>query len=115
MQHYDTLDTREINGFTVVIDKTWEDIHPRQCFDEADVKEICKKIDDGTYDWFMLRVRAYFKGLEVSSAYLGGMCYENARECLTDGSAASVIDQALYEAELELTKLRDALNERAIA
>jgi len=109
MRYWDLLDTREINGYTVIIDKTWEDISPRQLFEECDVDEICRKIDNGTYDWFMLRVRVLLRGHELGSDFLGGMCYENPRECLTDGSAASIIEQALHNADIERAALREAL------
>lgn len=117
MRFYTTLDTREINGLKVVVDYTYEEIDPwdqlSECFESKE--QLYADIDSGKYEWFMLRARAFFNDHEVGCDYLGGMLYENPRECLTDGSAASVIEQALYSAELELNKLREALSERAVA
>jgi hypothetical protein len=105
MRHYKELAKYERDGFKVIVDKTYEEIHPRDCFETDDVKEICRKIDDGTYDWFMLRVRVLVEGLELASEYLGGCCYEDAEEVLTDGTADSIVDMALDEAKKQVYKL----------
>lgn len=110
MRHYDELATYEREGFEIVVDKTWDDINPRGCFDTEDADEICDKINDGTYDWFMLRVRVLFDGHEVGSHYLGGCCYEDARDVLTDGTAEDCIGAALVEAKEEMKHLKEKLN-----
>lgn len=99
MQYYDELARLEREGFEVIVDKTWEDIDPRGQFEECDVEEICEKINDGTYDWFMLRVRVLAEGVELGSSYLGGCLYEDAREVLTDGTAEDIIYEAIKEAK----------------
>jgi len=104
-RYYDELATYERDGFTVIVDKTYEDLHPRDCFEADDIDEICRKIDNGTYDWFMLRVRVMVEGLELSSEYLGGCLYKDAREVLTDGTAEDIIDQALSRAKQEVYRL----------
>ena len=102
---YDTLATFEREGYTIVVDKTWEDIDPRGQFEECDVEEIVAKINDCTYDWFMLRVRVLAEGVELGSAYLGGCLYEDAKECLTDGTAEDMIYQAMLEAKAEVYRV----------
>ena len=94
MRYFDKLAEFERNGFDIVVDKTWEDLSPRDCFEADDIEEICRKIDNGTYDWFMLRVRVLVEGLELGSAYLGGCLYEDAREVLADGTAEDFIEEA---------------------
>jgi hypothetical protein len=111
MRYYDTLAEYERDGFTVVVDKTWEDLHPSQCFEEEDVEEIVRKIDNGTYDWFMLRVRVLVEGLELGSHYLGGCCYEDAREVLKDGTAEDCIGEALAEAKKDVYRLKQKFAE----
>jgi hypothetical protein len=106
MQYYDTLAEFERDGFTVIVDKTYEDIDPRGQFEESDISEIVRKINDGTYEWFMLRVRILVEGMEMGSAYLGGMLYEDPRECLTDGSAEDMIDEALTEAKRGVYRMK---------
>ena len=102
MKYYDkllTIEDRE--GFEVIVDKTWEDISIRDCFDDScyNIREMEQKVDRGELDWFMLRVRALIDGHELGSAYLGGCMYEDAREVLTDGTAEDLIEQAVIEAK----------------
>lgn len=109
MQHYDELARYERNGFDVIVDKTWEDIDPRGQFEDSDLDEIVEKINNDTYEWFMLRVRVMFDGHEMGSHYLGGCLYEDAREVLTDGTAEDCIDEAMAEAKEEVNRLAGAL------
>jgi len=107
MRYYDELATYERNGFTVIVDKTYEDLNPRDSFDDTitDIDEIIKDIDRGHLEWFMLRVRVLVEGLELSSEYLGGCLYEEPREILTDGTAEDIIDQALTDAKKQVYRL----------
>ena len=113
MRHYEELATYEREGFEVIVDKTWEDIDPwsqlSECFDSK--TQLYADIDSCKYDWFMLRVRVLFDGHELGSSYLGGMLYEDARECLTDGTAEDCIQQAIHEAVQEGLRLKDSLKE----
>lgn len=107
MSHYDLIQRFERDGFTVIVDKTYEDTNPRDSFDDSvtDIKEILRKIDNGTYEWFMLRVRVLVEGLELGSAYLGGCLYEDPREVLSDGTAEDFIDEAMKEAKAQVYRL----------
>lgn len=111
MRYYDELATFERDGFTVIVDKTWEDIDPwdqlSECFDSE--KQLREDIDSGKYDWFMLRVRVFIEGLELGNAYLGGCLYEDAREVLTDGTADDIIDEAMRGAKLVVYPLMKKL------
>jgi hypothetical protein len=105
MQYYDELATYERDGYTVIVDKTYEDINPRDCFDTDDMDEILRKINNGTYEWFMLRVRVLVEGLELGSAYLGGCLYEDPREVLSDGTAEDFIAEAMTEAKSQVYRM----------
>ena len=107
MRYYDTLAEYEREGYTVIVDKTYEDLNPRDQFDESctDIEEIIKDIDRGHLEWFMLRVRVLVEGLELSSEYLGGMLYEDPKECLTDGSAEDLISEAIADAKKQVYRL----------
>ena len=106
-RYYDTLAEFSREGYDIIVDKTWEDLNPRDSFDDTvtDINEIIKDIDRGCLDWFMLRVRVLVEGLELSSEYLGGCLYEDPREILTDGTAEDIIDQALAEAKTKVYRL----------
>ena len=101
MRYYDELARMKRDGFEVIVDKTWEEIALRDCFDDTcyNIRDMEEKVNAGHLDWFMLRVRCMIDGNELGSAYLGGMLYEDARECLTDGTAENIIEQALLEAK----------------
>jgi hypothetical protein len=108
MRYYEELATYEREGFTVIVDKTYEDMmHPRDTFDDSchNIDEICEKIDNGTYEWFMLRVRVLVEGLELGSAHCGGCLYYDAKEILTDGIAEDLIDSAMTEAKSQVYRL----------
>jgi len=107
MSHYDLIERFERDGFTVIVDKTYEDMDPRDSFDDSvtDINEIIKDIDRGHLEWFMLRVRVLFEGLELGSAYLGGCLYEDPREVLSDGTAEDFINEAMKEAKAQVYRL----------
>lgn len=107
MRHWETLLEREQDGLTVIVDKTWEDVHPKDCFDDSayDINDMCAKIDRGDLDWFMARARVLVDGLEISDACIGGLLYEDARDFLTDGMGEDLILDAIAEAQGRLTTL----------
>ena len=100
-RYYDELATYEREGFEIIVEKTYEDTHPSDLFDDcvSDIKQLCQDIDSGDLDWFILRVRVLVEGLELGSSSVGGCLYEDAREVLTDGTAEDIIDQAMVEAK----------------
>lgn len=112
-KHYDELARFERKGFDVIVDKTWEDIALRDCFDDTcyDIRDMERRVNDGLLDWFMLRVRVMLGSTELSSQYLGGCLYEDAREVLTDGTAENLIHEAMVEAVEAGLNLKDQLIE----
>jgi hypothetical protein len=107
MRYYDTLAEFERDGYDIIVDKTYEDLNPRDSFDDTvtDIDEIIKDIDRGHLDWFMLRVRVMVEGLELGSSYLGGCLYEDPKEILTDGTAEDFIAEAMVEAKSKVYRL----------
>ena len=115
MRHWDLLTRREQDGFTIIVEKTWEDMHPSDCFDDNtdpvtgkpyyDTEQMCRDIDAGNLDWFMARARVLVDGLEIGDACIGGLLYEDARDFLRDGLGEDLILDALDEAKKRLTTL----------
>jgi hypothetical protein len=107
MRHYDELAVYERNGFDIIVDKSYEDLDPKDCFDDEcfDIKEMYSDIESGRLDWFMLRVRVMVENIELSSQFLGGCLYKDAREVLTDGTAEDLIAEALVEAKRDVYRL----------
>ena len=104
-RYYDELVQYERDGFTIIVDKSYEDLDPRGQFESDDIDEIIKDIDRGHLEWFMLRVRVLVEGLELGSSYLGGCLYEDPREVLTDGVAEDFIAEAMKEAKTKVYAL----------
>jgi len=104
-RYYDTLATYNREGYDIIVEKTYEDLNPRDSFDTDDIEEIIKDIDRGHLEWFMLRVRVLVEGLELGSAYLGGCLYEDPNEILTDGTAEDFIAEAMKEAKTQVYRL----------
>ena len=104
-RYYETIAEFERNGYDIIVDKTYEDMHPRDHFEADDMDEIIRKIDNGTYEWFMLRVRVLVEGLELAQEHLGGCLYSDPKEVLTDGTAEDLIDTALVYAKTQVYRL----------
>ena len=109
--YYDTIAEFTRDGFDIIVDKTYEDMHPRDHFEDDNMDEIIRKIDNGTYEWFMLRVRVLVEGLELGSSYLGGCLYEDPNEILTDGIAEDLIAGAMIEAKPKVYGLKQKFAE----
>ena len=106
-RYYDELASYERDGFDIIVDKSYEDMDPKDCFDDTqfDIAEMQHNIEHGNLDWFMLRVRVMVENIELSSEFLGGCLYENASEVLTDGTAEDLIDMALTAAKKDVYRL----------
>jgi hypothetical protein len=111
MRQYEEISTFTRDGFLIIVDKTYEDLSPRDCFDDtvSDIEQICRDIDSYKLDWFMLRVRVMLSGHELGSHYLGGCLYEDAKQVLTDGTVEDCLIEAMHEAKLEARRLLGSL------
>lgn len=124
MRYYDTLAEYDRDGFNVIVDKTWEDLHPQDSFDTSidpdtgkpyyDVEDMCRKIDRGELDWFMLRVRVMHEDVELAVNYVGGFLYEDASEVLRDGTAEDMIWETLEEAKKRVPTLIEGLSKLVV-
>ena len=123
-RYYDTLLEEKRGPFDVIVDKTYEDLDPKDCFDDGvdeatglpifDMDQMYKDINCGNLDWFMLRVRVFFDGVELASDYVGGFLYKDAREVLTDGTAEDMIDGAIDAAKKEAALMKKRFQELVI-
>jgi len=106
-KHYETIHTEDTQGFHIVFSVSWEDMHPRDSFDDSchDIEDICRKIDDGTYVWFMARVEAFRHGILLASDYLGGCLYESYCKFIDDAYYEDMVDNVIRESKQTLEKL----------
>jgi hypothetical protein len=119
MRHWTTLQEQQQGDFTVIVDKSWEDIPLDHLFDTStdpdtglpyfDVEDMARKIDRGDLDYFMLRARVLLDGHELGDHIVGGFLYEDAMEVLKDGTADDLIYEAMHEARAAALKLRERL------
>ena len=124
MRDYTVLAELDREGFNVIVDKTLEDLHPQDSFDTSinpdtgkpyyDIEEICRKIDRGELDWFMLRVRVMHEDIELAVNYVGGFLYEDAAEVLRDGTAEDMISETVAEAQKRIPQLVEGLSKLAV-
>jgi hypothetical protein len=124
MRDYTMLAELDREGFNVIVDKTWEDLHPRDSFDTSidpdtgkpyyDIEDMCRKIDRGDLDWFMLRVRVMHEDLELAVNYVGGFLYEDASEVLRDGTAEDMIWETVEEAKKRVPTLIEGLSKLVV-
>jgi hypothetical protein len=110
------LESRQQDGLTIVVDKTYEDMDPADSFDEScfDIQEIREDIDAGRLDWFILRVRVFLDDVELGRNIVGGMLYKDAEEVLTDGVVDDMLAEAMHEARSRAIKLKSQLEELGI-
>ena len=123
-RYYDELLNEQRGPFTVIVDKTYEDLDPKDCFDDGvdeatglpifDIKQMYEDINNGNLDWFMLRVRVFYEGVELGTDYCGGFLYEDARDVLKDGIVEDMIYTAIEEAKKEALNLKRKFQELVI-
>jgi len=107
-RHYNIIHTEDTQGFHIVCSTTWEDTPPQDMFDASveDIGEIRRKIDNGTYEWFAVRVEAYQQGILLGTDFLGCCLYESQKEFLTGDYYEDMVYAAIQEAKLNLAILR---------
>ena len=115
-RYYDELLNEQRGPFLVILDKTYEDLDPKDCFDDGvdeatgkpifDMEEMYADINCGNLDWFMLRCRVFYEGVELASDYIGGFLYKDAREVLTDGVAEDMIYSTIEDAKKEAVAMK---------
>lgn len=103
-RHWYTVAEKQDGPFKVVHSWTYDDISPRDCFDDScyDLDDMCRKIDRGDLDWFVARVQYFYDGVEMGTDYLGGCLYEDVRKAFEgglDGYLEDMEDRAKEEAQ----------------
>lgn len=103
------IHSEDVDGFTVQFYIQPEEDDPTGHFasgdDETDA-ETLRKIEDGTYLWFMVECVASKNEIELGHDYLGGCCYTSYAEFMApDGYAPDMWTAALDDAKAILAKL----------
>jgi hypothetical protein len=105
--YQEQLHQEEVNGFVVTTYILEEHTHPRDLFDyeEEEIQELCRKIDNGCYQWFAVRVEASKRGIILGRAYLGGCLYDNAIDFIKDDYYEDLVHESIKEAKQTLKEL----------
>lgn len=101
MNNYENIHKETVQGFDIVFSVTYENSHPRDCFDfeEEEMRELCEKIDNGVYSWFIARVQAYKNGVLLGDDYLGGCLYDSPMQFVKDSDYYSdMVENVIQEA-----------------
>lgn len=112
MSNWNLIDERVQDGFTIRLYEQPEEDAPEGHFasgdDQAD-KDLCNKIRDGIYEWFMVKCDAVKDGVTLGTDHLGGCCYSSFQEFVTeDGYYANMRTNAIEEAKRQLTRFLTA-------
>ena len=113
MNIWTEIDRREVDGYTIKICKTYEDMSVRDMYDEETeeyLDELEAKIDNYEVEWFQLRVQATIRDYVLGETYCGGFLYDDAVEVLTDGVIEDMTDDAIKNANAEKVYLKEALD-----
>ena len=123
-RHYTELLNQSRGPFTVILDKSWEDIPLDHLFDTSidpdtgepyhDIERMAQQIDSGILDYFVLRVRVFFHGIELVADYCGGFLYADATEVLKDGTAEDMIQTAFDNAVVAARELKQQFAELVV-
>ena len=113
MNHYTELARVNRSGFELVVDCTPEHTALADCFDPSvdDIARLERQVDQGVYEWFVLRVRAMVDDHVLADEYLGGCLYAHAADVLTDGVAEDLIEAVIAQAQSASVKLVARLQE----
>lgn len=108
MTHWELINEKQFDGFTIRFYATPEDTHPRDLFDPTaeDIDQLCRDIDNGTFHWFTAKVTASKNGIELAADYLGGCLYRNLWDFVSDNDYyADMRERVIAEAKQAIQDL----------
>lgn len=115
MIHYTEIARFARDGFDIIVDRCPDDTHPGDSFDDTvyNISDICRQIDRGNMEWFVLRVRAVIDDHVFGTAYMGGCLYDadSVNDVLTDGIAEDCVFEALAEARQTVQRVLPRLQQ----
>ena len=104
--YWETAHSEARDGFDIVLSVTPEDMPPDWDETEEERAETLRKINDGTWAYFVARVEARKEGITLGTAYLGGCCYDSVRQFVEEGDYyGDMVDEAVDEARKVIAKL----------
>ena len=89
--NWEHLGTEQQDGFEIQFSIAPEEMHPAESFDassfadEDGLEKLIEAIDNGNLYWFVARVQAFKHGILLATDYLGGNCYEDPLDFVSEG------------------------------
>jgi len=104
--YWETAHKETVDGFEIVLSVTPEDMPPDWDETEEQRAETLRKINDGTWAYFVARVEARKEGITLGTTYLGGCCYDSVEQFVKDGdSYGDMVAEAIIDAKAMIQKL----------
>ena len=102
---------KDYGPFRVFVYINDEDIDPKDVFpaDSNPIDKICKEIENGDKIWVIARAEVWCKGVELGSANMGGLLYNNHKELIEEvceNDCHDIVHEALKEARATMKYLR---------
>jgi len=108
MRYYEAIHNESVEGFDIELSVTPEDEWPDWDFQsEEDKLEVFRKIENGFYAWFVVKVTASKNGIELASDYLGGNLYDKASDFVADEYYSDMVKIVIKEAKEVIQKLTE--------
>ncbi len=108
MPNWENIHTETREGFLITLSTKPEDMPPVWDETEEEHKETLRKIDQGALLYFIARVQATRENcthVVLGCSYLGGCCYASMREFMQDPYYGDLIDEAINDAKVTLSRL----------
>ena len=110
MENFTTVHTETREEFYVSFAWAYETFDPCEHFDDSLIDEILEGIEAGKYAWFVARVTVSKNGIKLADDYLGGCLYESFDEFVKDGYYTDMVETAISEAKINISKLLEGYN-----
>jgi hypothetical protein len=95
-----------IDGFDIVLSTTPEDMPPDWDETEEQRAETLRKINDGTWAYFIAKVEAAKQGIVLATEYLGGCCYDSVEQFVKEGDYyRDMVHEAVAQAKAMIKQL----------
>jgi len=108
MTYWEEVHTEEVEGFTITLSIAHEENLPDWDFESEEERlKLYDDIDNGFLLWFSAKVTASKCGVELSSDYLGGNCYNTIKEFINpEDYYGDMCNAVIEEAKLKIIELQ---------
>lgn len=111
MTYWEVANVEAKDGFEIVLSTTPEDMPPDWDETEEQRAETLRKINDGTWAYFIARIEACKEGYALGTSYLSGCCYDSVKQFVEEGDYyEDMVQEALHEARERIHRFQSSPN-----